>query len=65
MYLVRRSSGIYHFRKMIICPDSGRAKSIRRHCVANLESFMVAKDIETLLELPKTDTLKTSKKEWL
>jgi long-chain acyl-CoA synthetase len=39
------------------------AKKIRQHCMANLESFMVPREVVVLESLPKTDSNKISKKE--
>ncbi|RYY74364.1 MAG: long chain acyl-CoA synthetase [Gammaproteobacteria bacterium] len=39
------------------------SKKIRQHCMANLEGFMVPRDIVILESLPKTDSNKISKKE--
>lgn len=38
-------------------------KKIRQHCIANLENFMVPREVVILESLPKTDSNKISKKE--
>jgi acyl-coenzyme A synthetase/AMP-(fatty) acid ligase len=52
--------------KAFVALDAGTTmdpKKIRQHCVANLESFMVPRDVVILESLPKTDSNKISKKE--
>ena len=52
--------------KAFVALDAGISidpKKIRQHCVANLESFMVPRDVVILESLPKTDSNKISKKE--
>jgi len=52
--------------KAFVVLDSGAnidPKKIRQHCMANLESFMVPRDVVILESLPKTDSNKISKKE--
>ncbi len=52
--------------KAFVALDAGiniDPKKIRQHCMANLESFMVPRDVVILESLPKTDSNKISKKE--
>jgi long-chain acyl-CoA synthetase len=52
--------------KAFVSLDAGTSidpKKIRQHCMANLEGFMVPRDIVILESLPKTDSNKISKKE--
>lgn len=52
--------------KAFVALDAGTSidpKKIRQHCMANLESFMVPRDVVILESLPKTDSNKISKKE--
>lgn len=52
--------------KAFVALDAGLnidPKKIRQHCIANLESFMVPRDVVILESLPKTDSNKISKKE--
>ncbi|RYY03784.1 MAG: long chain acyl-CoA synthetase [Gammaproteobacteria bacterium] len=52
--------------KAFVALDAGTTmdlKKIRQHCMANLESFMVPRDVVILESLPKTDSNKISKKE--
>jgi long-chain acyl-CoA synthetase len=48
---------------VVIDPDSGLTPlAIKRHCLANLEPFMVPRDIFFRDELPRTDTGKLNKR---
>jgi len=52
--------------KAFVSLDAGMTvdpKKIRQHCMANLESFMVPREVVILESLPKTDSNKISKKE--
>jgi acyl-CoA synthetase (AMP-forming)/AMP-acid ligase II len=52
--------------KAFVALDTGTTmdpKKIRQYCMANLESFMVPRDVVILESLPKTDSNKISKKE--
>ncbi len=52
--------------KAFVSLDPGcdlQPRQLRQHCIAKLENFMVPRDVVIMVELPKTDSNKISKKE--